>query len=894
MTIRNLDFIFRPSSVALVGASKRPNSVGAVLTRNLLRGGFDGPIMPVNPRHRSIAGVLTYPDIESLPVIPDLAVIATPPKTVPPLVAELAARGTRGVVVITAGFGEGGSAEGVALRQAMLDVARPSLVRIVGPNGVGVLVPGHGLNASFAHRAPKPGNLAFVAQSGAVLTSVIDWASSRGIGFSHLVSLGDTADVDFGDMLDYLANESGTRAILLYIESVTQARKFMSAARAAARMKPVIVVKAGRFAESAQAAASHTGAMTGSDDVYDTAFRRAGMLRVRNLEEIFSAVETLAHLEAPRGDGLAILTNGGGLGVMATDDLIERGGRLARLSPETMDRLDAVLPSTWSRGNPVDIIGDAPGSRYRAALEALLADPAVDACLVINCPTAVASPLEAAKATVEAAASVRPGQALLTSWLGESAAVEARRLFARHGIATYDTPTQAVDALVHMVEYRRNQEMLIETPTSIPVAFSPDLRRARVVIESVLEEGRPSLTESEAKEVLAAYGVPVTEAQSVSSPEEAAAVAASIDGPVVLKIDSPDIGHKSDVGGVALDLEGAAATLQAGHAMLERIAEERPGARIHGFSVQPFIRRQNTHELIIGVVADPQFGPVLLFGQGGTAVEVLRDRALGLPHLNLHLAREMMSRTRVHRLLEGYRDWPPADLDAIAMTLVKVSQMVIDLPEIVELDINPLLAGPTDVIALDARIRVAASTGSGTERLAIRPYPKELEQTLQLDDGRTLLLRPIRPEDEPALQSWFAERTPEESRLRFFAPMRTLTHLTAARFTQLDYEREMVLVLAEPEPPGRAALFGVASLMTDPDGRRAENAIIVRRSMTNRGLGTILMRRIVEYARDRGVAEIWGDVMVENRTMLDLCRTLGFVQEPVAEEPELTRVRLSL
>lgn len=904
MTIRNLDALFRPGAVALIGASKRPGSLGAVLARNLLRGGFDGPVMPVNPRHRAIEGVLTYPSVGELPIVPDLAVIATPPRSVPPLVEALAARGTRAAVVITAGFGEGGSVEGAALRQAMLDAGRPSLVRIVGPNCVGVVVPEAGLNASFVHREPRPGKLAFVAQSGAILTTVLDWAAPRGIGFSHLVSLGDTADVDFADMLDYLANQPETRAILLYIEAIKHARKFMSAARAAARSKHVIVVKAGRHAESAKAAASHTGSMTGADDVYDTAFRRAGMLRVGSLEEIFAAVETLAHLGAPDGDRLAILTNGGGLGVMATDDLIDRGGRLATLAPETVAALDAVLPSTWSKGNPVDIIGDAPGSRYQAALEVLLADPEADACLVLNCPTAVASPLEAARATVAATRTVESKHAarrygtvrktVLTSWLGEGAVVDARALFASEGIATYDTPSQAVTAFMHMVEYRRNQAILMEAPPSIPERFTPDLAAARAVVEKALDAGRALMSEPESKELFAAYGIPVARALRAGTPTEAAARASEIAGPVVLKIRSPDISHKSDVGGVALGLVDAEATEQAAEAMLARVAKLEPEARIRGFTVQPFVRRDDAYELIVGVFEDPSFGPVLLFGHGGTAVEIRHDRALGLPPLNMHLAREMMARTRIHRQLEGFRGRPAVDLDSVALTLVKLSQMVIDLGEIVELDINPLLADAAGVIALDGRVRVEARDGAAADRLAIRPYPKELEETVTLDPDRALLLRPIRPEDEPALQSWFSSLTLEESRMRFFAPIKTLSHVTAARFTQIDYEREMALVLAEPGRAGQAALYGVVALNTDPDATRAEYSILVHHAMTGRGLGTLLMKRIVDYARSRGIGQVWGDVLRENRSMRAICGQLGFVEQADAEDPRALRVCLDL
>lgn len=887
MTVRNLEYLFRPQSVALIGASREPSSVGAIVARNLFKGGFGGPVMPVSAEYRSIGGVLTYPDVASLPVVPDLAVLATAPEKVPGLISELAARGTRGVIVITLGHaGDDG------LRRAMLAAARPSLVRILGPNSVGITVPGIGLTASFARLSPLPGKLAFLTQSGAVANSVVDWATARGIGFSHLVSLGDMIDVDFSDMLDYLANDPHTSAILLYVETVLRARKFMSAARSAARMKHVLVVKAGRYAEGAAAAAAHTGALTGSDDVYDTAFRRAGMLRVRSLEELFTAVETLANLAPPKGDRLAILTNGGGLGVMATDDLMDYKGHLAELAPETVEALDDVLPRSWSHGNPVDILGDASGKRYADALQILFEDPGVDAVLALSCPTAVGSQMEAAEGTVAAAKAT--GKTLLTSWVGEGAAHDARRLFTENRIPTYETPLQAIFAFTHRVQYRRSQELLMETPPSVPEDFTPDVERARTVIAGVLEEGRSWLNEPEAKDLLAAYGIPVAQTKTATTPEEAGERAAELGGPVVLKIRSPDIIHKFDVGGVALDLADPAAVVEAARAMLARVRKKRPEARLIGFSVQPFIRRRQAYELIVGVVEDPQFGPVVLFGQGGTAAEVIRDKALALPPLNMHLAREVISRTRIYRLLQGYREMPAADLEAIALTLIKVSQLVIDLAEITELDINPLLADAGGVVALDARVRVTRAAKAATERLAIRPYPKELEEAVTLGDGHELVVRPVLPEDEPSLRETFAKLTREEVRLRFFGSIKTLTHMAAARFTQLDFDREMALVVAEPGRPGTSEIYGVVSIAADPDNETAEYAILVRGELTGTGLGIFLMRRILDYARGRGIREVWGDVLRDNKSMLKMCKLLGFTREMVADEPRLVRVRLKL
>ena len=893
MTVRNLNKLFKPKSVALIGASKSQSSVGAVLARNLLKAGFDGPVMPVNPKHQAIEGVLTYPDIASLPLTPDLAVISTPPDSVPGIIAEAGARGTKAAVIITAGFGETMGGHGAELQDAVLESARPHLLRVVGPNCLGIIVPSIGLNASFAHISPRPGNIAFISQSGAIVTSVIDWAEPRGIGFSHLVSLGGMCDVDFGDMLDYLANDPGTRAILLYIEAITDARKFMSAGRAAARMKPVIVVKAGRRPEGAHAAASHTGALAGSDAVYDAAFRRAGMLRVYSLEELFDTVETLAMAEPPAGDRLAILTNGGGIGVMATDALVETGGRLAELSPETIARLDAALPRTWSHGNPVDIIGDAPGGRYQAALQVLLEDKGVDGVLVLNCPVAIVSAREAAQAVIETIGDRRK-PTVLTSWVGEGTAVEARRMFADHRIPTYDTPAQAVRAFMHMVDYRRNQDILMETPPSIPEDFTPDTDGARAIVTKAIAAGREWLTEPEAKAVLAAYRVPVAATETATTPADAAALAAEIDGPVALKILSRDITHKTDVGGVVLDLLGPAAVHEAATAMIERVQERQPQARLDGFTVQAMVRRPDAFELIIGVASDSQFGLTVLFGQGGTAVEVIDDKALALPPLNMHLAHEVMSRTRIWRLLKGARGRAAADLEAIALTLVKISLLAIDVDGIIELDINPLLADASGVIALDARIRVGDPTEPSASRLAIRPYPKELEEQINLGDGRVLLLRPVVPEDEPALQAGFAKLTPEEVRSRFFIPMKTLSHVQAARFTQIDYDREMALILTESGIPGTTEIYGVVRISADPDNEQAEYAVILRGDMTGMGLGALLMRRIIDYARGRGIGEIFGDVLCENTAMLRLCDTLDFTRSDQQDEPGVIRVTLKL
>ena len=789
------------------------------------------------------------------------------------------------------GFGEGGRKGGGAdLTRQMLDAARPHLMRIVGPNCVGVMVPHHHLNASFVHVPPLPGNIGFVTQSGAIATSIVDWATHRGIGFSHIVSLGNSADVDFGDMLDYLAADPHTRAILLYIEAVTDARKFMSAGRAAARNKPVIVIKSGRNAAAARAAASHTGALAGSDAVYDAAFRRAGMLRVFDLAELFDAVETLASGLRIHGDRLAILTNGGGIGVLATESLVDHGGIPAELSEKTVEALNAALPPTWSHGNPVDIIGDAPGERYAAALQALLADPGKDAVLVLNCPTAVADSLDAAKAVVSTLEKQRRAP-VLTSWLGEGAAADARRLFAEHRIPTYETPGQATRAFMHLVAYKRNQQLLMETPPSVPEEYTPDASEARRLMDVALAEGRDWLTEPEAKAVLAAYQIPIVETVSAGTPEAAAKAAEKLGGPVALKILSADITHKSDIGGVRLNLRGANAVRAAAEEMLETVGAAAPEAGIDGFSVQRMARIGDAHELIVGIADDAVFGPVLLFGAGGVAVEVLRDKAIGLPPLNPVLARDMIDRTRISQLLRGYRNRPAADLDAIALTLTRLSQLATDCRQLLELDINPLLADDSGVLALDARIKVRPPPE--TRRLSIRPYPRALEKSVRLEDGRAFRLRPIRPEDEPLLQDMLDHSTPEDIRLRFFTPLKRLTHEVAARLTQIDYDREMALVAEAADPDRkRTAVWGVVRIAADPDNETAEFGVMVRSDIKGQGLGHLLMTEILKHARSRGIGTVFGEVLRENTTMLKMADDLGFARADHADEPGVVRVSI--
>lgn len=891
MTIRNLDRLLAPASVAVIGASERTGSIGNVLTRNLLAGGFSGPVWGVNPRYgSSVLGIPCFASVAELPAAPDLAVIVTPPDSVPELVAALGARGTRAVIVISATRDD---AAGKAIKSAILHAARPHVLRIVGPNCLGMMVPGIGLNASFSHLAAHPGRLAFVTQSGAIVTSMIDWAHARGIGFSHVLSLGDMSDVDIGDMLDYLANDAGSDAILLYVESVASARKFVSAARAAARTKPVIVVKGGRFAAGARAAATHTGAMMGRDEVYDAVFRRTGIVRVYTLAELFNAAETLSHVRTLRGERLAIVTNGGGLAVLAADALAALDGTLATLDAQTITALDAILPQNWSRENPIDVIGDASPQRLAQAAGIVATDRGVDAVLVVHCPTAVCPGIEAAHA-ITAAFVDRQAPQLLTSWVGGATALAARDVFSAAGIPSYPTPEQAVRGFMHAVAHARGQRTLMETPELAPETRTPEIRVVTELLARARDEGREWLDSNATRRVLQAYGFPIVEAFTADTPDEAARAAAQIGAPVALKIRSPDIPHKTDFGGVVLDLADPQATRAAAEAMRASIEAQLPAARIEGFSVERMVHRRGAYELILGMSPDPQFGPVLVFGHGGTATETIADTALALPPLNMHLARALITRTRIARLLGGARGMPAADLDAIALALVRLSQLVCDFAEIAEMEINPLLADAHGVVALDARIRLGDATAPGTDRLAIKPYPRELEEDIPLADGRVLWLRPVLPEDEPALRRAFSNLSAEEIYLRFFAPIKAMSHAMAARFTQIDYDRQMVLILTDHGTPGTTEFYGSVNIVCDPDLQRAEYAILVRRDMTGMGLGRLLMQRIIAYARARGIGEIFGDVLVENHSMLNLCRQLGFRTETDALDPTVVTVRLDL
>ncbi|MGU3495200.1 GNAT family N-acetyltransferase [Xanthobacteraceae bacterium A53D] len=887
MTTRNLDALFHPGTIALVGAGNRPGSIGAVVARNLFEAGFDGPILSVNARERAVRSSLNYASVADLPIPVDLAVLTGPPDTMPGAIADLGAKGCRAAVVLSDGFGAEDGPDGAILRQKMLDAAKPHLLRILGPNSLGFISTATRINASYAPLMPRKGDVAFLSQSAALATAVLDWADGRGVGFSHVASLGDKADVDFGDLLDHLALDAGTRAIVLYLEHITDARKFMSAGRIAARAKPVIVIKAGRSSAGQRAALSHSGALAGSDMVYDAAFQRAGMLRVHELRELFEAVTTLSSGIRLTGGRLSILTNSGGAGVLASDALEAQPGELAGLAPETIEHLDRLLPPRWSCGNPVRIAADAPGKRYGDALSVLLEDPGSDATLVLNCPNAVADGTEAADAVIAALAN-RPRAPVLTCWLGDRSASHSRRRFAEKRIPSYDTPDEAVRAFGHLVSYQRNQTLLMETPPA-RTFDEPDRNKARQIVDQVIAAGRSVLTEVESKAVLAAYDIPVVETRIAATPAEAATIAAGFDGPVALKVLSPDITHKTDVGGVRLDLSPHQVE-EAAKEILSTVKDLCPDARIEGFTVQRMVSRPRAVELIAGMVNDETFGPVVLFGEGGTGAEVIADRAVALPPLNGRLARDMIDRTRISRRLAPYRDNPGVNVDAIATTLVKIAELLGDIPQLGELDVNPLLADATGVIALDARITVHPVPAATTRRFAIRPYPTALSRPITLTDGQMLLLRPIRPEDEPALGEMVRRSDPRDVRMRFLGSLKDFPHLMAARLSQIDYDREMALVAAAEG----GEILGVVRIIADPDNEEAEYAIMVRSDMKGRGLGYRLMNEILDQAEKRGIQRVFGDVLRENQPMLHLAQDLGFKVRPGTDDPSLARVDLDL
>jgi acetyltransferase len=824
-------------------------------------------------------------------------VITAPAPAVAGIVDEAGKRGAAGALIVTAGLGHGAG----SLAQSAEHAARKYSMRLVGPNCLGVMMPGVHLNASFSAHMPVAGNLALISQSGAIAAGMVDWAAQRAVGFSGIISIGDQLDVDIADLLDYFALDSNTRAILLYVEAVKDARKFMSAARAAARIKPVVVVKSGRMEQGAQAAETHTGALAGSDAVYDAAFRRAGILRVSNLRELFDCAETLGRVGSPSGKRLAILTNGGGIGVLAVDQLVELGGVPAAIAPTTHEKLDAVLPPTWSGSNPVDIVGDAGPERYVAALEALLADSSNDAVLVMNVQTAIASADDIAAAVTAVVRKHREQRRgatkpVLAVWVGADPKIID--LLSGAGIPNYPTEDDAVRGFMHLVRHREVVEELTQVPPAMPSIFTPEIDAARQIVRSAIAEGRQWLDPLETKRLLETYDIAMVPTYAATDADEAVALASKLfaqGATAVLKIMSRDIVHKSDVGGVILNLTSANAVRIAANDILARAKTLRPDARISGVIVQAMIVRAKARELILGLAFDPTFGTVVVFGRGGTAVEIINDKALALPPLDLQLARDLVERTRVSRLLRAYRGVPAVKQDAVAMVLVKLAQLAADIPEVRELDINPLLADEAGVLVVDARVAVAPAerkfAGSGTANFAVRAYPSQWQRHIEVKDGWRVFVRPIRPEDEPLIHEFLRHVTAPDLRLRFFAPMKQFSHEFIARLTQLDYARAMAFVAFDE---ANGDLVGVVRIHSDSIYESGEYAILLRSDLKGRGLGWALMQLIIEYAKSEGLKAISGDVLQENTVMLEMCRSLGFEVERDAVEQNICNVKLSL
>ncbi len=882
----NLNNVFNPGSVALIGASDREGSVGRIIFTNLLQA-KDRKIFPVNPKKKVILGRKCFENIAEIPEPVDLAVIATPAKEVPELVEDCGRAGIGGLVIISAGFKEIGE-EGRLLEERITASRKKYGMRILGPNCLGFVRPNEGLNATFLKTNPPSGHIAFISQSGALGSAILDWAVNEHVGFSMFASLGAMSDVDFGDLIDFLGEDPDTRSILLYMEGVGNAKKFMSAARAFAMRKPIIVIKPGRFTESAQAARSHTGAMAGDDAIYEAAFKRAGVLRVKEIADLFDCAEILDSRKLPKGPRLAIVTAAGGPGVMATDALIELGGELARLSDESMERLNSILPPFWSKGNPIDLLGDADASRYAQAAQICLNDSGVDGVLVIYVPMDTAAPDEVAQAVIDTAkGSWKP---ILAAFMGADKVRSALEKLARNNIPNYETPEQAARAYVNMYQDEINLELLYETPEEMPgretsqgdlkdliAGVMKEKERLKGFIRKALGEGRTLLNEDESKEFLAAYGIPTTVPSLTSSVEEAVTVAGQIGYPVVIKIVSPDISHKTDVGGVVAGINSDEQLRHAYEGMLKRVRDHAPKALIEGVTVQKMIEDID-YELILGSKKDKDFGSVILFGMGGVTAELIRDFSIGLPPLNRTLAKRLMEATKAYKLIQGWRGKPPANLGELETILVYFSYLIVDFPEIAEIDINPLAITGGVLCALDARIildKGYRQSDAPYPHLVITPYPASLVTPLKSADGVEMVLRPIRPEDEPLERELLATLSEESRRTRFFSSFKNVTHEWLVLFCNIDYDRHIAMV-AEIKENGERKIIGVARLILNPDFDSGEIAVLVHDRFQRKGVGEELMKSVIEIGKSKGLREIYGEVLMENEKMLGLFRKLGF------------------
>ncbi|WPL17822.1 Acetyltransferase Pat [Thiorhodovibrio winogradskyi] len=888
MRLSDVDQLFVPSAVAVFGASDREGSVAGMVFRNLLAGGFKSGCYPINPKYEQVGGERCYPNLAALDKHVELALIATPAEKVAGILDQCGEAGVRAAVVHSAGFAERGE-RGAALQEKLVEAARRNRVRVLGPNCLGVMRPSHGLNATFGHEQALPGHVALVSQSGAVCTAMLDWAGPRRIGYSAVVSLGAAADVDFGDVLDYLALDAQTHSILLYVEGIRDARRFMSGLRAAARLKPVVVVKTGRHPAGSRAAKSHTGAWVGSTEVFRAVMERGGAVQVDTLDQLFAAAQVFGAGRRISGHRIAIVTNGGGPGVLAADRAVELGLSLATLSDETRAELEKLLPEHWSHGNPIDVIGDAPAARYGGALRACLADANVDGVLAILAPVASVDPTAVAREVIEAAAKTR--KPVLACWMGATRVAEAHALFSEHGLPHYDLPEAAAEALSFLGRQQRNQKLLMQSPGPLSQQLMPDVEGARLIIEGVMAEGRKTLGTIEAKAILAAFRIPTTQTVLARSPNEALIAAEALSFPVVMKINSPDIRYKSDVDGVRLNLTDAQSVRRAYIELTERARSLRPEAKIEGVTVEHMIPTRAARELMVRVARDPIFGPVISFGAGGTDTDVLADRALGLPPLNAFIIQTMVEHTRVARLMGAFGNMPPMNRQALARILQRVSEMVCELAEVIELEINPLIGNDLDVIAVDARIQVTYRPPQMPVygHMAIHPYPQHLIERVPLPDGTDLTIRPIRPEDAQMEQDFVRGLSEQTKYFRFMQAIKELTPEMLVRFTQIDYDREMALIGVVVDQ-GQEVEVGVARYMSRPGGDTCEFAIVVSDAWRNRGIGARLMRSLMSNARAKGLRIMDGEVLSANTRMLALVKSLGFSIESDRLDPSVKQV----
>lgn len=908
MGAHTLEQLFNPKGIAVFGASERAGAVGTTVLANLIAAGFNGAIVPINPKHTQIQGLRCWPDVAQVePALAhqlDLAVIATPAATVPAILRQCGEAGFKGAVILSAGFAEAGAA-GKALQSEILEIAQHFSMRLVGPNCLGLMRPAIGLNATFSHNQALKGQLALVSQSGALVTAVLDWAQAHGVGFSAIVSTGDAADVDFGDVLDYLALDPQTKGILLYVEGIHHARSFLSGLRAAARIKPVIVLKSARHAEGSRAAATHTGALMGADDVFDAALERAGVVRVERITQWFSAAQTLAQLGGQgmnsgmnlREGRVLILTNGGGPGVMATDRAADLAMPLAALSAETLALLDGFLPVNWSHANPVDILGDADAQRYGEAVRLCLADAGVDTMVVLLTPQAMTDPTACAEAVIQQAQQQGNGRRkpVLVCWMGETLVNEARARFDAEGIPQFRSPESAIEALAYLFDYRRNQNLLMQAPSPLSEDTPADREGARLIMQQARSEGRMVLSLRESKAILSAFRIPNHPSVLARDANEAMIVAESLGYPLAIKISAPALTHKTDVGGVRLNVQSAQSVRHQVQEMLDKVRAHHPDVAIEGVTLERMAEVGHARELLVGVSRDPVFGPVIAFGMGGVAVEVLHDRALALPPLNPLLAERLMQRTRAAKMLGAFRGALPVPVGALEQVLLRISEMVCELPEIAGLDINPLMAGELGVVAVDARIELA-ELHPGLPRyahMAIHPYPAHLARRVVLADGREIILRPIRPEDA-AIEQAFVHDLSEESRyLRFMRALDELTPEMLMRFTQIDYDREMAFVAIFMQGE-QAVEIGVARYSLQPDGETAEFAVVIADAWQGCGLGSLLLEAVMDAARQRGVRVLMGEVLPHNSGMLKLAARMGFERLASSIDDDVVHVAIKL